>query len=467
VSRKIQLLQRLGLGFASLWRRCKTLSGGEYQRVLLARVLGNGLTDALYILDEPSVGLGKAELPELIACLKELRDLGNTIVMVEHDKQLIESADLWFELGPGGGANGGKLLSRQSHMPKSATSEKPSKASSNRLPRPQSTESTETISLREFSALNCNAISCSFKTGTLSVITGPSGAGKSTLLHMGLEAALNLAKEHGQLSNPTPDIGELRGAWKGLLLPTNFFQTTSLIALEQNATHRSISSVIATSLGIMDFIRRQFAQSEDALRNNMSSSEFSFNSTGACENCDGKGEIPQDLFFLGEVKKACPNCAGTRFRASSLRPKWMNRNIAEWMSTTIDECLVHWDPFPLPRKQLRVAADLGLGYLPIGTSTSSLSGGELQRLRIAAALSQSTKKMLALLDEPTRGLSESDASKLLHTLLKLTRLGHTFVVVEHHALFCENAHQLLVMGPGGGQKGGQIIETLVQNTISN
>jgi excinuclease ABC subunit A len=217
----------------------------------------------------------------------------------------------------------------------------------------------------------------------------------------------------------------------------------------------------------MDFIRRQFAQSEDARRHAMSAGDFSFNSAGACKTCDGKGEIEEDLFFLGEVRKQCPECAGSRFCSSSLRARWMGRNIAEWMSTTVDECITHWDPFPLVRKQLRLAGDLGLGYLPIGTPTSALSGGELQRLRIAAALSIPGKKMLCLLDEPTRGLSEVDIENLLDMLLRLTRLGHTFVIVEHHQRFCDKAHQLILMGPGGGKEGGQIVKSLVRNEISN
>ncbi len=468
VQRKISTLIRLGLGSSTLWRRCKTLSGGEYQRVLLSRVLGNGLTDALYVLDEPSVGLGKTELLDLANCLRELRDLGNTVVMVEHDRFLIESADLWIELGPGGGSHGGKILAKTSTMPRSASQNFPPEDSLTNANKKRHEKKTfEKLHFQNFSALNCHNISTDIPLGCLTVISGPSGAGKSTLLHMGIDAALDLAREHQRFSNTNSDIDRRIGTWEKFHIPKNFFETTEIVSIEQKAAHRSIASIIATNLGIMDFIRRQFAQSDDAKRYNLSASDFSFNSTGSCTTCSGKGTLDEDLFFLGEVKKQCPDCNGSRFCAGSLKAQWMGRNVAEWLSTTIDECLSYWDPFPAARKQLRFAADIGLGYLTIGTPTSELSGGELQRLRIASALSAPGKKMFCLLDEPTRGLSEADIGNLLQTILRLTGFGHTFVVVEHHELFCEKAHQHIVMGPHGGSGGGRIVQTLVRLENSN
>jgi excinuclease ABC subunit A len=455
VSRKIDLLLRLGLGSSSLWRRSKTLSGGEYQRVILTRVLGNGLTDALYVLDEPSVGLGRNEIPELIKCLRELRDLGNTVVMVEHDPALICAADDWIELGPGGGKHGGKILTQNEKTPRSANGGPETSGDSS------SFKSKGALYLKDFSALNCQNLSAAFPLGALTVVTGPSGAGKSTLVRMGLGAALAMAADTGKLVNADLNIDQGIGTWAGLTAPPSFFENAEIISVDQQAAHRSISSVVATALDVMDFLRKQFAQSDDAHKFDLTAGDFSFNSTGACSGCEGRGIIEDDLFFLGEVKKECPDCHGQRYCKESLRARWQGKTISQWLSSTVDECLTFWDAHTAIRKQLRIAADLGLGYLPLGTSTGELSGGERQRLRIASALSATDKKMFCLLDEPTRGLSEYDIANLLQTILRLTRLGHTFVVAEHHERFCSTAHQLLIMGPGGGRHGGRIVQTLV------
>jgi len=463
LSRKVELLIRLGLGSSTLSRRCKTLSGGEYQRVLLTRVIGNGLTDSLYVLDEPSIGLGRAEIPELVQCLKELRDLGNTVLMVEHDPDLIRAADVWYELGPGGGTRGGELMIPAGAEPlsvkldlktldvalpdrKLVTSETSSKSDKNLLV------------LDGFSMHNCKDLSLAIPLGQLTVVGGPSGAGKSTLIHCGLEAALDWSVDTGQFSNSRMDADEGRGIWTELRFPKNFLENFDIVSVEQKAMHRTITSVPATVLGLMDLLRRNFAQTSEAKNLDLMASDFSFNGAGACDECGGKGFIREDLFFLGEVDKQCPECLGGRYRRDVLAVRWRGKTIQEWLETSLDDCceaLAQESGFAKP---LNVAVRLGLGHLPLGVPTTFMSGGEAQRLRLSSALTKGSKKLFCILDEPTRGLSEKDVGQLLKTLRDLTEQGHTFVVVEHHRAFQELADQLILLGPGSGHEGGRIVK---------
>lgn len=463
LQRKVDLLVRLGLGSSTLSRRCKTLSGGEYQRVLLTRVIGNGLTDALYVLDEPSIGLGKSEIPELINCLKELRDLGNTVLMVEHDPELIRAADVWLELGPGGGSRGGELLKQASEgepksnqMDDSKLSLTPVKRKEWRISRSQGDKAC--VLLRGFSMHNCRDLELNIPLGFLTVVGGPSGAGKSTLIHAGLEAALNWLSETGQSQNEQVDIDEGRGLWSEFILPERFFDLHDVVSVEQKAMHRSITSVPATVLGIMDVLRKNFSQTHDAKQKDLMASDFSFNGAGACEECGGKGFIREDLFFLGEVDKECPDCKGGRYRRDVLSVEWKGKSIRQWLDTSLEDCRIALGQEPAFAKSLDIAVRLGLGHLPLGVPTSFVSGGEAQRLRLSAALSKGSRRLFCILDEPTRGLSEKDIGDLLKTLQELTRQGHTFVVVEHHEAFQKYADQLIMLGPGSGREGGRIVK---------
>ncbi|KAB8031058.1 ATP-binding cassette domain-containing protein [Fluviispira multicolorata] len=462
--KKISLLEKLGLGSAQLFRRCKTLSGGEYQRVLLTRVIGNGLTDALYVLDEPSIGLGKKEIPSLIKCIEELRDLGNTVLMVEHDKTLISSADEILELGPGGGENGGKLLKVIDKKP-NCFQTKFSKLNLNLTKKNifplNSYQKENSIILKGFSAMNCREIDIEFILKKLNIIIGPSGAGKSTLIRFGLEAALDKYKETNISENSEYDSDAKIGIWQHFILPKNFFENNDIISVEQKALHRTISSVPATILGLMDLLRKNFAATREAKALGFNISDFSFNGVGGCENCNGKGTIEDDLFFLGSVEKICPDCNGSRYRSDILEIKWNQKSIHEWLSTSMAECLKTLGKQSGFSKALLLCNQLGLGHIPLGLPTTSMSGGEAQRLRICAALSKSSKKIFCILDEPTRGLSDFDIGNLLETLLRLCSEGHTFVVVEHHELFEEHAHHLIKMGPESGVHGGKIIERLL------
>lgn len=458
VFKKITLLNKLGLGSAQLFRRCKTLSGGEYQRVLLTRVIGNGLTDALYVLDEPSIGLGKNEIPTLIECLQELRDLGNTILMVEHDKDLILAADEIFELGPGGGEEGGYLLDLNKKIPHSFYTKLNKFNSQIKVTEDKFFSDNNVVFLQNFSALNCQNINLELALQKLNVVTGPSGAGKTTLIQFGLDAALEKLENFNISNNETIDYDAKIGSWENLKVPKNFFSNYDIISVEQKALHRTSTSVPATILGLMDILRKQFAQTKEAKLSGFTISDFSFNGSGACENCNGKGVIQEDLFFLGEVEKICPDCNGTRYRDDVLKVIWQGKNIHEWLKTTLFECKKQLNKIVGFGKSLEMCCQLGLGHIPLGLTTSSMSGGEAQRLRICAALTKSSKKIFCILDEPTRGLSENDVGNLLESLLQLCIEGHTFVVVEHHELFQRQAHHLIKLGPGSGVEGGKIVE---------
>lgn len=463
LSRKVDLLIRLGLGSSTLSRRCKTLSGGEYQRVLLTRVLGNGLTDALYVLDEPSIGLGRTEIPQLVACLKELRDLGNTVLMVEHDPELIRQADVWYELGPGGGTRGGELVPAKGKEPCSVSLNLEA-LSLTPLRRKKLTsvstviERQKSIILDGFSMHNCKDLSLEIPLGCLTVIGGPSGAGKSTLVHCGLEAALSWLEETGQTSNERIDPDEGRGLWNQLRLPKNFLENFEVVSVDQKAMHRSITSVPATVLGLMDPLRKQFAQTPEAKNSDLMVSDFSFNGAGACEECGGKGFLREDLFFLGEVDKQCPECLGGRYRRNVLAARWKGKTIQQWLETSLEDCYTTLANENAFARALSVAVKLGLGHLPLGVPTTFMSGGEAQRLRLSAALTKGNKKLFCILDEPTRGLSERDIGHLLKTLRSLIEQGHTFVIVEHHQAIQDFADQLILLGPGSGLDGGQIVQ---------
>ena len=460
VEEKLSLLTRLGLGSLQLGRRCKTLSGGEFQRVLLSRVIGNGLTDALYVLDEPSVGLGRAEIDELIKCLHELKNLGNTVLLVEHDPEVVRAADHVIELGPGGGSQGGALLYSGNDISKIKSIIFPNIKKEN--PSVQ-TKKELVVKLKKFSLHNISKLSVKIQLEKLTVIHGRSGAGKSTLLKNGLHAAIEHFLESNENKQLKGNDSDSIGTWEELVVPEEFAKTHELIAVEQKAMHRAVTSIPATILGVMDSLRKIFSSLPEAKEKGLSASDFSFNGSGGCETCEGKGFIKEDLFFLGEVEKICPECHGTRFRNDIQKIYFQGKNISQWLSSSIFDCYTQLKSMKGAGPALLMAIEMGLGHLPLGVSTTQISGGEAQRLRLTAALIKSDKKLFCLLDEPTRGLSEIDVSRLIETLLKLTAKGHTFVVVEHHRYFIDCAHHTIEMGPGSGKNGGKIVFDSLSN----
>jgi excinuclease ABC subunit A len=476
LSDKIDLLVDLGLGSSALSRRSKSLSGGEYQRVLLCRVIGNGLSDALYVLDEPSIGLGPSEIPALIIALQRLRDMGNTVVMVEHEPSLVRAADNWIELGPEGGSKGGYCTGTGTFTGTFKGAEEPASlnASSERIRVPSrkkaDTHATalkpqDAIVLRGFSHLNCDNLLLEIPLGKLTVIAGPSGAGKTTLLRAGLDQALQQFFETKRTTSRSSDIDEQKGCWEAIELPAALQQSGELIAVDQRAAYRSIASVPATMLGVMDDLRKLFANTMEANELGLGPSDFSFNGAGACPACEGRGATKDNLFFLGEIEKTCDACQGQRYRSEVLSVRFRGKNIAQWLATSMSECLAE-SLFGRPqggirqpaRESLELCQRLGLGHLPLGIPSSQISGGEAQRLRIAAALSKRSARLICLIDEPSRGLSEQDVANLIEAFQDLCQSGHTIVVVEHHSRFQQAADQLVIMGPGAGSEGGQICE---------
>jgi excinuclease ABC subunit A len=457
VERKLTILCELGLGCNALTRRCKSLSGGEYQRVLLTRVVGNGLSDALYILDEPSVGLGKSEIPNLIKIIQKLKSHGNTVLMVEHDVSLIEHSDNIIELGPVGGYAGGYIV-KKNHPPISSV------FNLNFLPPKrkkikQGTRIKNAIGIKNFNFLHCQGISVQFPLSRLSVVSGPSGSGKSTLLMCGLSAALEAYNDYQKLSHLEVNIDDKIGSWAELEVPDGFLSEYQTIVVDQKPLHRSVASVPATLLGLMDALRKNFGSLEESARRSLSPSDFGFNGTGGCPACGGKGTVEDDLFFLGSVEKTCPECNGERYKPKVLKVMWHGKTIAQWMQTSLLEAQQTLGSVASFRKPLDLAVKLGIGHLSLGTATTSLSGGEAQRLKICSALNKSNKKLVCLLDEPTRGLSEVDVASLLQTFINLAKLGHTFICVEHHPKFIEYSQYLVELGPESGVNGGKIINT--------
>jgi len=476
LSDKIDLLVALGLGSSALSRRSKSLSGGEYQRVLLCRVIGNGLSDALYVLDEPSIGLGPSEIPALIVALQRLRDMGNTVVMVEHEPGLVRAADNWIELGPEGGSKGGYCVGTGTFNRTVNEKSEPASLHANseriRIPdrKKADTQSAafrphEAVVLRGFSHLNCDNLFLEVPLGKLTVIAGPSGAGKTTLLRAGLDQALQQFFETKRTTSRSSDIDEQKGCWEAIEVPAALQASGELIAVDQRAAYRSIASVPATMLGVMDDLRKLFASTMEANELGMGTSDFSFNGAGACPACEGRGATKDNLFFLGEIEKTCEGCQGQRYRSEVLSIRFRGKNIAQWLATSMGECLGE-SLFGRPqggirqpaRESLELCQRLGLGHLPLGIPSSQISGGEAQRLRIAAALSKRSARLICLIDEPSRGLSEQDVANLIQAFQDLCQSGHTIVVVEHHSRFQQAADQLVIMGPGAGSEGGQICE---------
>ncbi len=458
VKNKLVLLCDLGLSNAHLFRRTRTLSGGEFQRVLLCRVIGNGLTDALYILDEPSVGLGAFEIPKLIQCLHRLKDLGNTILMVEHDLNLIAAADIVLELGPGGGAAGGFLLHRSEK--EELVSAKFSENVKKRLLLESGKQNDfhgSFIEIHNFTALHCKNLNFKIPLEKLTVIAGPSGSGKTTLVSMGIEAALERYFETNKDNNLEENLDEKIGIYEKIILPKNFKEEYDIVFVDQKAGHRSITSTPATLFGCMDYLRKKFFEESKKLKQNYTMSDFSFNGDGGCSECGGKGTVQDDLFFLGQVEKLCQKCEGKRFEPKILEICYLSKNISQWLNLTIDEWLKKMGSLLPNVKPLLLAQKLGLGHLPMGIPTSQVSGGEAGRLRLCAQIGKTKHKIFCILDEPTRGLSEYDIGNLFLCLKELTENGHTIVVVEHHSIFQKHSDYCVTMGPGSGKDGGKIV----------
>ena len=455
---RLSFLRDVGLGYLTLDRQTRTLSGGEAQRISLSNALGSHLVDTLYVLDEPSVGLHPRDTDRLLGLLRRLRDAGNTVLVVEHDLAAIQQADFMLELGPGSGENGGRVVhagpvheARGSLTGQYLTGQKRIAVPSIRRPA-----GPQWLKVRGASLHNLRDVDVDIPLGTLTAVTGVSGSGKSTLLHdviyRHLEARLrgeHSAKSH--LGEPVGQIASMTG-WEFL---------RDVLLVDQSPIGRSPRSNPVTYIRAFDEIRELFASQPLARQRKYSSATFSFNLPGGrCESCEGAGHVQVQMVFLADVFVPCEACGGTRYRPEVLEVRIQGKSIYDVLQWTVDEAITRF------RHQAKLGAALwqlqqvGLGYLRLGQPATTLSGGEAQRLKIARELTQATKRegrKLYILDEPTTGLHLDDVRVLIHVLDRLVDAGHTVVVIEHHMDVVKRADWVIDMGPEAGHAGGAVV----------
>jgi excinuclease ABC subunit A len=453
VRTRLQFLDEVGLDYLSLDRLTSTLSGGESQRIQLATSLGSHLVGALYVLDEPSIGLHPRDTQRLIDILKSLRDLGNTVLVVEHDPDTIHAADHVLDLGPGAGELGGKLLFAGPYdvmlgEHRSLTGRYLS--GELRIPIPNNRHKPSGKFLRLYGANlhNLQNVDLMMPLGTLTVVTGVSGSGKSTLVHDVLYRALAARRVGGSVKE---FCDRLEGD----------SQIREVVIVDQSPIGRTPRSNPATYLKAFDAIREVFADTPDAKRRGYRAGHFSFNVPGGrCETCQGDGTVTVEMQFLADVELICEECRGTRFKSSVLEVRYRGKNIHEVLQLTVREALTFFSAVNKVTSKLRILNEIGLGYLRLGQSATTLSGGEAQRLKLAAHLSRSENQgILYILDEPTTGLHFDDIAKLLGAFRKLLDSGASLLVIEHNLDIIKSADWLIDLGPEGGNQGGKIIAT--------
>ncbi len=453
LARRLEFLRDVGLGYLSLERAAHSLSGGEMQRLRLAAQLGAGLTGALYVLDEPTIGLHPRDTGRLLSNLRHLVNLGSTVVVVEHDAETIRAADHLIDLGPGGGSRGGRVMAEGTPKSVLAVAESPtgralSAAPALRKPNPIDPKAPELI-LTGASQNNLKDVDLSVPIGRFTVVAGVSGSGKSTLVRHVLLPALR--QKLGLVTEAPGRHKALRG-YQGL---------ERAIAVDQSPIGRTPRSVPATFLGIWDDLRKLFAATNEAKIAGFPAARFSFNSKGGgqCPTCEGQGVITHEMSFLPDVVASCPTCDGMRFEPQTLEIKFLGRSIGEVLALTAEEAVDVFENHEAIAAPLRTLADLGAGYITLGQGSHTLSGGEAQRLKLAAELTATKRhgKTLYVLDEPTTGLHIADVAKLMTVLGRLVERGDTLIVIEHQPQVIAGADHLIELGPEGGSQGGKIV----------
>jgi excinuclease ABC subunit A len=450
INDRIGFMVDVGLGYLTLSRQTRTLSSGEYQRITLARSLGSSLTETLYVLDEPSIGLHARDTHRLLRSLRKLREGGNTAVVVEHDPDVIRAADEVIDLGPGAGRWGGSvvfqgglesLLQNQDSITARYLRNGTPSAQTGSLRKPQGW-----ISIRNAREHNLKGIDVRIPLGVMVCITGVSGAGKTTLVHNILYAG---AKGNGS-------SGFEKGAFDSI---KGLDQIHDLILVDQSPIGKSLRSNSATYIKVFSEIRDLFAQTREAKRYGFKPRHFSFNTEGGrCETCQGAGFQVLDMQFLEDVIITCETCEGKRFRPEILKVKYRDKNISEVLNMTVDDAIAFFESHHRILQKLQTLKDVGLGYLTLGQSTNTLSGGESQRLKLAQHIGQSHEgKSLFIFDEPTTGLHMADVELLLMTFEKLLSQGHSIIVIEHNLDLIRCADYIIDLGPEGGEEGGRIV----------
>ncbi len=450
--RRMEFLERVGLGYLSLDRNAATLSGGEMQRLRLSAQLGAGLTGAMYVLDEPTIGLHPRDTHRLLTNLRELVHTGSTVLVVEHDTDTIRAADHLIELGPTGGRGGGRILAegppeqvlQNEDAPTARALREPAV-----LAGPARGAPTKWIDLKGASIHNLQDVDLRIPVGRLTVVSGVSGSGKSTLVRQVLYPAL---REELGLVTARP------GAYKSL---TGVDAIRRVLSVDQSPIGRTPRSVPATFLGVWDELRRAFAATPEAKVRGFGPTRFSFNSAsgGRCTACDGQGAISHEMSFLPDVVTPCEACGGARFDAATLEVRYHGLTIGDALRLSADEAKDVFHALPKVAAPLACLSDLGVGYLQLGQGSNTLSGGEAQRLKLASELTASTRHepTLYVLDEPTTGLHLGDVSKLIAFLRRLVDRGDTLVVIEHHPSVIASADHVVELGPEGGEAGGRVV----------
>ena len=468
IQQRLRFLNEVGLEYLTLDRLSSTLSGGEAQRIQLATSLGSRLVGTLYVLDEPSIGLHSRDTHRLIKILEDLRDLGNTILVVEHDPDIMKASNRILDLGPGAGENGGKVIASGSyeeitHNPSSLTGRYLSEDLRIQLPNARRKPSPQQIHIQGARAHNLKNIDLSIPLSMLVAITGVSGSGKSTLLHDVLYPTLATAKKqtNGAPADPSR-VGNVEGA--------DFIDEVVLV--DQSPIGRTPRSNPVTYIKAFDGIRDLFASTPEAQKRGFTAGHFSFNIPGGrCETCQGDGTVTVEMQFLADVELVCEECKGTRFKAQVLDVRYRGKNIYEVLNLTVKEGLQFFANAPKVAEKLRVLDEVGLGYLRLGQSATTLSGGEAQRMKLAAHLPGSREMMrstspdtarrrtrtLYIFDEPTTGLHFDDISKLLSAFRRLIDAGGSILVIEHNMEVIKTADWVIDLGPEGGERGGYVV----------
>jgi excinuclease ABC subunit A len=455
IRNRLEFLAKVGLDYLTLDRAADTLSGGELQRIRLASGIGSGLVGVCYLLDEPSIGLHPRDSAQLIGALRDLQRLGNSVLVVEHDEAIMRASDQLIDLGPGAGVQGGQLVAQGTpdelaRDPASATGQY--LAGERRIAVPEQRRPANlkrTISLEGATINNLKDVAIEIPLSVLICVTGVSGSGKSSLLNETLTRAVR-RKLGGGGPKPGP-FTRLRGV----------SQIDKLVEIDQSPIGRTPRSNPATYTGVFDEIRKVFASTRDAHLRGYRGSRFSFNVKGGrCEHCQGQGVQKIEMNFLPDLYVPCAECRGARFNRQTLEVRYRGKSIADALAMSVDEALVFFENFPPIRRLLESLRDVGLGYLPLGQASTTVSGGEAQRIKLATELGRvDTGRTLYLLDEPTTGLHFDDVSKLLTVLTRLVDLGNTVVVIEHHLDVIKSADWVIDMGPEGGEAGGHIVAT--------
>ena len=451
---RLEFLKNVGLDYLTLSRASATLSGGESQRIRLATQIGSSLMGVLYILDEPSIGLHQRDNDKLIDTLRHLRDLGNTVIVVEHDEDTMFASDYIVDIGPGAGVHGGEVVcagpvDEIMACERSITGQYLSGRKKIPIPEKRREGNGKKLTIKGAAQNNLKNVNVSIPLGTFTAVTGVSGSGKSSLineiLYKGLAAALNQARERPGKHKEIVGLEEL----------------DKVIEISQSPIGRTPRSNPATYTGVFTDIRQLFAQTNEAKTRGYDSGRFSFNVKGGrCEACEGDGILQIEMHFLPDIYVPCEVCKGKRYNRETLEVKYKGKNISDVLEMTAEEAYLFFENIPKIARKMKTLCDVGLGYVKLGQSATTLSGGEAQRVKLATELSKrATGRTIYILDEPTTGLHAADVHKLIEVLQTLVDSGNTVVVIEHNLDVIKTADYIIDLGPEGGDRGGEIIAT--------